>query len=80
MYTTFVAEQWGIFVLTFFYTLAWARGAWRVCATHVYRKNVSSVLAGTGCGAGDLCYRKEAVEVPNMHGRKEPAKEEAVPN
>jgi hypothetical protein len=25
-YTTYKAEQWGIFMLSFFYTIAWARG------------------------------------------------------
>lgn len=48
MYTTFVAEQWGIFLLTFFYTVAWARGAWRVYTLYVYRKNLSVMLAGAG--------------------------------
>ena len=52
MYTTFVAEQWGIFILTFFYTLAWARGAWRVYTIYVYRKNMS-VLLGNPCGKTD---------------------------
>lgn len=27
-YTTFVAEQWGIFALTFLYTAAWGRGVY----------------------------------------------------
>lgn len=27
-YATWKAEQWGIFVLAFFYTWAWARGVW----------------------------------------------------
>ena len=25
-YTTYQAEQWGIFILSFFYTFAWAKG------------------------------------------------------
>lgn len=25
-YTTYQAEQWGIFMLTFFYTFAWGKG------------------------------------------------------
>ncbi|MDO8345854.1 MAG: hypothetical protein Q7T48_21830 [Cellvibrio sp.] len=25
-YTTYQAEQWGIFMLSFFYTVAWAKG------------------------------------------------------
>ncbi len=27
-YSAFVAEQWGIFLLTFVYTAAWARGVY----------------------------------------------------
>ncbi len=27
-YTTYQAEQWGIFLLCFFYTAAWLKGAW----------------------------------------------------
>jgi hypothetical protein len=27
-YATYTAEQWGIFILSFFYTAAWARGVW----------------------------------------------------
>lgn len=28
MYSAITAGQWGIFVLTLFYTAAWARGVW----------------------------------------------------
>jgi|GEM_PF-1621751 len=27
-YTTFMNEQWGIFLLSFWYTFAWSRGLW----------------------------------------------------
>lgn len=67
MYATFVAEQWGIFALTFFYTIAWARGAWRVYTTYVYRKNLSGLLAGSSGETDNNRNRTATVAMSDVH-------------
>jgi hypothetical protein len=58
MFSAATAEQWGILLLTFFYTFAWAKGVW----THWIRPAVPTInpltragYAFTEAGGGKPC-------------------------
>lgn len=44
-YTTYSNEQWGIFIMCFFYTFSWASGVWNIhWYTNYYRKSPQKAI------------------------------------